>query len=140
MDDDAQQLSRSAARHPISDPQHADPALPTSPYYPGQVSHDSDRTESIVGQKGRRQRPYLHYSGGLRHRGWASEPQQTNLNAITSNVRPMFNRQIDYMILTILLWMDGCPASAVRLLRIIVHACHDNGVMGKMSLLLLAPL
>jgi hypothetical protein len=42
----------------------------------------------------------------------------------------MFNRQIDYMILTILLWMDGCPASAARL-RIIVHACHDNRVWGR---------
>ena len=53
----------------------------------------------------------------------------------------MFNRQIDYMILTILLWMDRCPASADRLpLRIIVHACHDNRVMGKMSLLRTAPL
>ena len=49
------------------------------------------------------------------------------------------NRQIDCIILTILLWMDGCPASAVRLLRIIVHACHDNRVMGKMSLLRTAP-
>ena len=51
----------------------------------------------------------------------------------------LFNRQIDYMILTILLWMDRCPASADRLLRIIVHACHDNRVMGKMSLLRTAP-
>ena len=51
----------------------------------------------------------------------------------------MFNRQIDYMILTILLWMDGCPASAARLLRIIIHACHDIRVMGKMSLLRTAP-
>ena len=52
----------------------------------------------------------------------------------------VFNRQIDYMILTILLWMDRCPASAERLLRIIVHACHDNRVMGKISLLRTAPL
>ena len=52
----------------------------------------------------------------------------------------VFNRQIDYMILTILLWMDECPASAARLLHIIVHACHDNRAMGKMSLLRTAPL
>ena len=51
----------------------------------------------------------------------------------------LFNRQIDYMILTILLWMDRCPASADGLLRI-VHACHDNRVVGKMSLLRTAPL
>jgi hypothetical protein len=29
----------------------------------------------------------------------------------------VFNRQIDYMILTILLWIDRCPASADRLLH-----------------------
>ena len=45
------------------------------------------------------------------------------LGSVPQNARPrhrpsVFNRQIDYMILTILLWMNGCPASAARLLRI----------------------
>ena len=31
------------------------------------------------------------------------------------------------IILTILLWMDTCPAPADRLLRIIVHACQSYG-------------
>ena len=34
----------------------------------------------------------------------------------------LFNRQIRYIDLTILLWLDGCPATAAEVLRIIVHA------------------
>ncbi len=68
---------------------------------------------------------------------WARAGQRDRLG---DSEGTLLNSQIHYIELTIILWMDGCPASADRLLRIIVHACHDDRDMGKMSLLRTAPL
>ncbi len=71
---------------------------------------------------------------------WELELRPMNIRGLNTRPRghfrhlpahPVFNRHIDYIDLTILLWMDGCPASADRLLRIIVHACHNIRVMGR---------